>query len=142
MELLHYPGQFHGFLNFDGVLRAARDALDRIGAALRHALQDLPAGAAPAAVDRTLELAVRSKDAPAWPAPRIGQDMLIAGLMFGERLEGWRTDVARRVLPRGGMFASLVASPWFNPVTACRAHVAQKFAAIEVRETYRGSGAG
>lgn len=142
VELLHYAGQFHGFLNFDGVLRASRDALDRIGAALRHALQERPAGAAPALVDRTLELATRSEDAPAWPGPHVGQHMLIAGLMFGERLEGWRTDVARRILPYGSMFASWTASPWLNPVTACRAHVAEKFAAIEARETYRGSAAG
>ena len=142
VELLHYAGQFHGFLNFDGVLRAARDALDRIGAALGHSFQKMPAGKAPAAVDRTLELATRSEDAPAWPGPRIGQDMLIAGLMFGERLEGWRTDAARRVLPREGMFANLLASPWLNPATALRAHVAHKFAAIEARETYRGRAAG
>jgi len=35
--LLHYPGQFHGFLSFDGVLGHAREALDRLGVALAGA---------------------------------------------------------------------------------------------------------
>jgi len=37
VRVLHYPGQFHGFLSFDRVLVGARDALDRIGAELRAA---------------------------------------------------------------------------------------------------------
>ena len=139
VELLHYAGQFHGFLNFDGVLRSARDALDRIGASLRHALRKVPDGQAPKAVDRTVEIAVRPQQAPA--APRL-RGMVIAGFMIGERLEGWRTDVVCRLLPGRGMLAGLVASPWLNPVTAGRAQVAKRFAAIEVRETYRASAAG
>jgi acetyl esterase len=39
VHLLHYPGQFHGFLCFDRVLAGAADGLDRIGAALRHAFE-------------------------------------------------------------------------------------------------------
>jgi acetyl esterase len=34
---LHYPGQFHGFVTFDLVLHAGRDALSRIGVALAAA---------------------------------------------------------------------------------------------------------
>ena len=52
VELLHYPGQFHGFVNFDGVLRSARDALERIGTALRAALRPAVGQPAPA-VNRT-----------------------------------------------------------------------------------------
>jgi acetyl esterase len=36
VRLLHYSGQFHGFLCFDRVLAGAEDALDRIGKALRE----------------------------------------------------------------------------------------------------------
>jgi acetyl esterase/lipase len=50
VELLHYAGQFHGFLNFDSVIGAGRDALLRIGAALTAAFRgDLPA-------NRTIEI--------------------------------------------------------------------------------------
>lgn len=38
-KLLHYPGQFHGFLSFDRVLRGARVALDQIGAELSLAFE-------------------------------------------------------------------------------------------------------
>jgi len=51
VELLHYGGQFHGFLNFDSVLGAARDGLDRIGLALAAAFRSAEA------VDRTIEVA-------------------------------------------------------------------------------------
>lgn len=136
VELLHYAGQFHGFLNFDGVLRAARDALERIGAALQHALLETPAGTAPEMADRTLEIATRFRDAAAWPGLVAGRNLLAAGFMLGERLEGWRTDVACRMLPSGSLWAGLAASPWLNPITACRAQMAHSFAAIEARETY------
>jgi len=50
VELLHYAGQFHGFLNFDSVIGAGRDALLRIGAALSAAFRgDL-------AENRTIEI--------------------------------------------------------------------------------------
>ena len=39
IRLLHYPGQFHGFLCFDRVLAGAQDALDRIGEALREGFE-------------------------------------------------------------------------------------------------------
>jgi acetyl esterase len=37
VELLHYPGQIHGFMSFDRVLLGARDALDRSGSLLGRA---------------------------------------------------------------------------------------------------------
>jgi acetyl esterase len=45
---LHYPGQAHGFLTFDLVLHAARDALARIGDALARALGQRPGATASA----------------------------------------------------------------------------------------------
>jgi len=136
VELLHYAGQFHGFLNFDGVLWAARDALERIGAALRHALMDTPDGTAPEMSDRTLEIAARSRSADAWPGLGAGRSLVVAGFMLGERLEGWRTDALCRMLPTDSLLAGLAASKWLNPITACRAKMTHSFTAIEVRETY------
>jgi acetyl esterase len=43
VELLHYAGQFHGFLNFDSVIGAARDALTRIGSSLARVFRNDPA---------------------------------------------------------------------------------------------------
>jgi len=34
VRLIHFPGQFHGFLSFDNVLQGAREAFDRLGSAL------------------------------------------------------------------------------------------------------------
>lgn len=51
VQLLHYAGQFHGFLNFDSVIGAARDALQCIGVALAQAFDGQPAP------DRTIEIA-------------------------------------------------------------------------------------
>jgi len=45
VKSLHYPGQFHGFVTFDLILHAGRDALSRIGASLAEAFaQPLTAG--------------------------------------------------------------------------------------------------
>jgi acetyl esterase len=138
VELLHYAGQFHGFINFDGVMRAARDALDRIGAALKQALQAMPEGKPPVALDRTLEIEQKPKVTQI-PALSLGRNMLIASLMAGERLEGLRTDVMQRLLPKGGRLSAMWASPLMNPVTTYRAQVAQMYAAMDVRETYSGA---
>lgn len=138
VELLHYAGQFHGFLNFDGVLRAARDALDRIGAALRHALRPTT-GQSAVGVDRTVELAARSVADLGLPLVRFGQDALLTALMFGERLERWRMATARRVLLDDPWLGAL--APWLSPVTAWRARLGRQFAPIETRETYRRTAA-
>jgi acetyl esterase len=53
VELMHYAGQIHGFLNFDSVIDAGRDALYRIANALNSAFR----GETP---NRTIEIA----DAP------------------------------------------------------------------------------
>lgn len=137
VELLHYAGQFHGFLNFDGVLRAARDALDRIGAALRLSL-DLSVGEAPALADRTIELSARCGDEFALAWLPMCRNLLIGSLMLGERLEGWRWTMIRRAMTDTGWAMGLAAFPLFNPVTAYRELLGQHFAPIEASETYHG----
>lgn len=66
VELLHYPGQIHGFLNFELLFSAARSALHHIAAALSAAYQ----GALPA--NRTLEIA---DDAEAHPPTIVEKSM-------------------------------------------------------------------
>ncbi|MCG5074080.1 alpha/beta hydrolase [Paraburkholderia tagetis] len=141
VELLHYAGQFHGFLNFDGVLRAARDALDRIGAALKLRLAT-PAGEAAVRVDRTIELSARCRDDFVWGGLPMGRNLLIAWLMLGERLEGWRWTMMRRTLTDIGWIAAPGAFSLFNPVSVYRALLGQYFAPIEANETWHGHAQG
>lgn len=141
VELLHYAGQFHGFINFDGVLLAARDALDRMGASLKRAFEP-QAGEPPAAVDRTLELSARVRDGTSTSAAGARETVLLASLMLGERLEGWRTTIARAFLPNDPWVHALNDSPLLNPVTAYRARLAEHYSPIEARETYSGPAGG
>ncbi len=78
VELLHYAGQIHGFLNFDSVIDAGRDALHRIAAALDNAFR----GEAPP--DRTIEIADRPASALAAPLQPM-TDLVMTSLI------GWAT---------------------------------------------------
>lgn len=141
VELLHYPGQFHGFLNFSGMMRTARDALDRIGNALRNALT--PAEPTPSATpNRTIEIATHST-LPQGPVPGpTARTLAISGLMWAERLESLRTDIVRSLVPHSRLLSALAGSPMVNPATSLRKILAQRYAMIEARQTYqRGVGA-
>ncbi|MFT4102474.1 MAG: alpha/beta hydrolase [Burkholderiaceae bacterium] len=138
VELLHYPGQFHGFVNFNGVMRTARDALDRIGGALRHAF----ASAEPAphtAPNRTIEVTSHTKlPQTRLPAPP-ARALLISSLMWAERLESLRADAMRRMVPGSRLLSALATSPVINPATAWRALLGNHYATIEARQTYQRS---
>jgi acetyl esterase len=66
VDLVHYAGLFHGFINLDNVIMGSRDALARMSLALVGAFNDEPAN------NRTIEVA---------DAPRTGN---IAGAVVGE----------------------------------------------------------
>ncbi len=141
VELLHYAGQFHGFLNFDGVLQAARDALDRIGAALRRSFGQ-HGGEAAAVIDRTVELTVFSDRRPALPGLPMGRNLLVASLMLGERLEAWRWTMTRCLLPGNGWITLQGALPLVSPVAAYLEWLARHYVQVEASETYRTSANG
>lgn len=130
VRLLHYAGQFHGFLNFDAVLRAARDALDRIGDALAAAFEGGPAACA----DCTLELGATAQ-APALLGPWVPQ-WVTGGLMAGEWLERSRNRVLGAFVPTGldGWFA--LAKPWAQPATQLRERIAAAYAPLEAKRTF------
>jgi acetyl esterase len=78
VQLVHYAGQFHGFLNFDSVIGAGHDALAQIGAALTAAFRGDPAA------NRTIEIA----DPTALAAPLM---LRTAKEFAATTLLGWAT---------------------------------------------------
>lgn len=130
VQLLHYAGQFHGFLNFDAVLRAARDALDRIGDALAVALQ----GGVAAQPDCTLELGATARTS-ALLGPWVPQ-WVTGGLMAGEWLERSRNRVLGTFVPArlGSWFA--LATPWAQLATQMREQIAAAYAPLEAHRTF------
>ena len=130
VQLLHYAGQFHGFLNFDAVLHGARDALDRIGGALREAFGD----EGHTAPDRTLELATR----PTWNLAGVQwtHTAVVASWMLAQRIEqGW-ARVLRGMVPLTAWTEAIDEHPLLNMAGALRAGQAACFAPLEAKETY------
>ncbi len=82
VEVLHYAGEFHGFLNFDALVGAGSDALQRIGTALAAAFDDKPAP------DRTIEIAERYPNLGPLPVAALRELFLtsLAGWAGAERL--------------------------------------------------------
>lgn len=129
VDLLHYAGQFHGFFNFNGVLRSARDALNRVGRSLKQALRG-PVNGSGYAVDRTTELTLQSPSVPSAP----GRDLMLLGLMLGERQENWRAVTTQRLFP---LLAPVPAmNPLLYPLTAWRGALAKGFAPLRAQVTY------
>ncbi|MFV3308182.1 alpha/beta hydrolase [Pseudomonas sp. NY15181] len=85
--LLHYPGQFHGFLNFDAINGAASDALLRISAALTEAFEGQHA-------DTTLEIADTAPDR------EVGGELRSTAVTLWNATDGWRDALLTRLAPR------------------------------------------
>lgn len=87
VQLLHYPGQFHGFLNFDAINDGASDALRRIAGALTQAFAgehtDLTLEITDAATDQTL----------------VGESRATA-LSLWNSVDGWRDALLTSLHPR------------------------------------------
>lgn len=132
VELLHYAGQFHGFLNFDALLRTSRDALRRIATSLAAAFADPSERHASQAPDRTIEIAT----AQTFP-DTVLSDIVITSLQTGEWIERKRNRLLAAVWP-WSLSASLPSMrPLLSPVTATRYFLANQYAELEVRETYK-----
>lgn len=135
VELLHYPGQFHGFINFDAVLRTARDALHRIGESLATAFAVRSGSSTNQAAvpDRTIEIAINHAF---YETPL--SNIAIGSLLAAELIELKRERLLASLLPC--VAASLPdLSPLISPVTAIRHHLASQHARLEARETYNNA---
>jgi len=135
VELLHYPGQFHGFLNFDSMLGAARDALRRIGDALAGAGRD------DAPADRTIEISDDSVN-PRQAVLEATSELAISTLMAGRAARQWAGTLTRLVSPTLASAWSFVLNPLWVPVALLRRGATARLVRQAARQTYPAPGAG
>lgn len=102
VQLLHYAGQFHGFLNFDALVGAGADGLKRIGAALADAFN----GKTP---DCTIEIA---DERPSKRRPLVS----VAGEVATTSLAGWITleRIGATLFARLSPRAARIAGHWLE----------------------------
>ncbi|MCY1295258.1 Acetyl esterase [compost metagenome] len=123
VELLHYPGEFHGFLNFDAVVGAGRDVLQRTGTTLARAF------AGESAADRTLEISDQSAKTS---LGEIGATLL-ATLTASH---GWRDALLRQLSPRLASVSQRMLRPWLAPSSAMQKRLANRFEKRVAEQTY------
>lgn len=120
VQLLHYAGQFHGFLNFDAIVGAGQDALQRIGAALAQAF------AGEAASDCTVEIADASAQGSA------AGEVARTALTVWSATDGWRDTLLRQVSPTLAGFTHWMLTPCLAPANLMRrqldGHLEQRIA--------------
>ena len=128
VELLHYPGQFHGFLNFDAVISAARDALRRMGQCMQETLHEGKAA------DRTLEIA--DGGPAAGSVASTAASLAGAALMGWESADRWRFTLLRMVAPKAAAVAQGFWRPWLAPARRLRRDLAARIHRLDASMTY------
>ena len=113
VELLHYPGQFHGFLNFDSIIGAARDALRRMGTSLARAFR----GDSP--MDCSTEISDQAPG-PCLLSHKVLAELLTAGLLIGRSTRQWSGAAARWLSPGVAEVAEFYLRPWWVPAALAR----------------------
>jgi hypothetical protein len=125
---LHYPGQFHGFLNFDSVIAAARDALNRIGASLAHVY------AGEQSADRTIEISDRTLSR-GLPFPQdIVLDALVGSCLASRSTRQLSSAMARRLSPEFAAVAASMLRPWWIPAAMMRRTMTSYLSATTTRQ--------
>ncbi|MBO3278115.1 alpha/beta hydrolase [Pseudomonas schmalbachii] len=133
VELLHYAGQFHGFLNFDSVIGASRDALRRISEALVCVFHDRPAP------DRTIEIADAALPAVQGLSHKAGE-MATSTLTAWVATEGWTRTLVRLASPKAASTFRLLLTPLFVPTDFVRRRVIARMDRLAARQTWPGRG--
>ena len=80
VRMFHYPGQFHGFVSFDRVLRGATDALDRICTGFENTVAD--GSAMTTSVTSVSVPATQSARQPSWLRPHQRWNELHVGYLL------------------------------------------------------------
>lgn len=125
VELLHYAGQFHGFLNLDAVLVAGRDALQRIGCSLAAAFASGP----PA--DRTIEIADPARQGRRL-VRRAAGELVTAALIGWESAGRWSTTMLHLLSPTAAASNRLLWRPWLVSAATLRRGMTR----LAVRQTH------
>jgi acetyl esterase len=129
VQLLHYKGQFHGFLNFDSINGAGRDALQRIGDALKEAFERQPAA------DKTIEVAdkaPRKRSRLRETAAEVATSTLTAWVAT----EGWSHALLRLLSPKTASACRLLLKPWFIPTVLIRRKAIAGLDQLAARQTW------
>jgi len=113
VELLHYPGQFHGFLNFDSIIGAARDALTRMGASLARVFHCDPP------VDCSTEISDQAPGLYLLPH-KMPAELLTAALLIGRSTRQLSGTTARWLSPEFASVAEFSLRPWWVPAALMR----------------------
>lgn len=129
VQLLHYKGQFHGFLNFDSINGAGRDALQRIGEALKEAFERK------ATADRTIEIADKS------PRRRsrlraTACEVATSTLSAWVATECWSHTLLQLLSPKAASACRLLLKPWFIPTVLIRSKAIAGLDLLAARQTY------
>jgi acetyl esterase len=129
VELLHYAGEFHGFLNFDAVLGAARHGLERIGESLVAAFE------AGAPVDRTIEVG-DAAGAKRGAIRAAAGELASATLMTWDSVGQWTGTLLRMASPAAAAACGFVLMPVLAPMAWARRGLAAELDRLDARQTY------
>ncbi|MFP5473482.1 MAG: alpha/beta hydrolase [Gammaproteobacteria bacterium] len=132
VELLHYPGQFHGFLNFDALMGAARDAQKRIGVSLARVFRQEPAP------DCSVEITDRNVEGGPLSLKR-STEILTAVYMLTRSTRQVSSLAARRLSPKAANAAEFLLRPWWIPAAMVRRGLRVYLNAPTARQTYSHS---
>ena len=92
VQVIHYPGQFHGFVSFDRVLGGATDALDRICAGFANAVVE--GATMTTSVTSVTVSATQSAGKPSWLRPHQRWNELQVGYLLAADLVQRRRKVS------------------------------------------------
>jgi acetyl esterase len=129
VELLHYRGQFHGFLNFDSVNSASRDALQRIGNALTTVFARHPAA------DRTIEIADRGPRRQS-RLRATADEFATSTLTTWVVSERWGITLLRLLSPKAAGACRLLIRPWLIPTVIIRRKAISGLDRLAARQTW------
>jgi acetyl esterase len=129
VQLLHYKGQFHGFLNFDSINGAGRDALQRIGAALKDAFEGQPAA------DVTLEIADKAPRKRSRLRATAGE-VATSTLTAWVATERWGETLLRLLSPKTASACRLLLRPWSLPAVLMRRKAIAGLDQLAARQTW------
>lgn len=129
VELLHYAGQIHGFLNFDTVIGAGRDALERVATALATTFGST------ALTDRTLEIT----DPPGPPPPLVHHlvaECASTALLLWISSERWGHTLLNLAAPRAARSVGRLAGWTLGPALGLRRLAMSRLDRRHVRQTH------